>query len=78
MIFGHGNVGGLKSELSPGDKPGSIIAKPAGFYGVPPARPGQEASGSILRTQVAELCVAGEREERCQRLIRHPFNGKDL
>ena len=51
--------GGLKSELAPGEKPGSIVMKNAGFYGVPPARPGQESSGSILRSQVAELCVAG-------------------
>jgi len=53
------DAGGLKSELAPGNKPGSIIMKGAGFYGVPPARTGQEPSGSILRKQVAELCVAG-------------------
>ena len=66
----------MKSELSAGDKPGYIIVKPAGFYGVPPARPGQEASGSILRRQVAELCVAGE--ERYKRLIGHTRNFQDL
>ena len=33
--------------------------EPAGTFGVPPVlRRGQEASGSILRSQVAEACVA--------------------
>ena len=51
-------TGGLKSELKDGEQAGAIIMKGPGFYGVPPAKPGQETAGSILRKQVAELCVA--------------------
>ena len=47
--------GGLKSEVASGEQPGSIVMKGPGFYGVPPARPGQEAAGSILRKQVWKI-----------------------
>ena len=46
--------GGLKSKLPPGETDaGFIVAKPPGTYGVPPLR----KAGSILRSQVAEVCV---------------------
>ena len=48
----------MKSELKDNEEAGSIIMEGPGYYGVPPAKPGQETAGSILRKQVAELCVA--------------------
>lgn len=55
--------GGLKSQGSKkGGKEqgdiGNIVMKPAGYYGVPPVAPPQEEAGSILRSQVADVCVA--------------------
>ncbi|KAG1668854.1 hypothetical protein FOA52_004949 [Chlamydomonas sp. UWO 241] len=52
--------GGLKSELKQGEAEGVIVMKGPGFYGVPPILPRSNAvpAGSILRRQVAEVCVA--------------------
>ncbi|KAJ9530412.1 hypothetical protein QJQ45_000786 [Haematococcus lacustris] len=46
--------GGLKNQLRAGEVAGNVVARGPGFYGVPPR--GQ--AGSILRRQVAEVCVA--------------------
>lgn len=51
--------GGLKSQLRDGESLGQIVMKPQNTYGVPPLVPPQkQAAGSILRRQVAELCLA--------------------
>ncbi|KAF5837508.1 dehydrogenase [Dunaliella salina] len=51
--------GGLKSQLREGETPGRIVMKPQNTYGVPPfVPPGKQIAGSILRRQVAELCLA--------------------
>jgi hypothetical protein len=47
-------TGGLKSKLESGETAGRIVMKGANTYGVPPLK----EAGSILRRQVAELCVA--------------------
>jgi len=46
--------GGLKSELKEGEVAGNVVMKPPGYYGVPP----RGKAGSVLRRQVAEVCVA--------------------
>lgn len=45
--------GGLKNATDSGEAPGPVQMKPAGTFGLPP----KETSGSILRSQVAEVCV---------------------
>lgn len=46
--------GGLKSALRQGEtSPGSVVMAGAGTYGFPPLK----KSGSILRSQVADVCV---------------------
>lgn len=46
--------GGLKSRLRPGEgDAGRVVMAPAGTYGFPPLK----KSGSILRSQVADVCV---------------------
>ncbi|PNW81287.1 hypothetical protein CHLRE_07g349700v5 [Chlamydomonas reinhardtii] len=45
--------GGLKSKLGDGESAGNVVMAAPGTYGFPPRK-----SGSILRTQVAEVCVA--------------------
>ncbi|GLC67258.1 hypothetical protein PLESTF_000534300 [Pleodorina starrii] len=46
--------GGLKNKLGQGEVAGNIVMEGPGSFGVPPAK----KSGSILRSQVAEVCVA--------------------
>mmetsp|Transcript_40238 Transcript_40238/g.89334 ORF Transcript_40238/g.89334 Transcript_40238/m.89334 type:complete len:288 (-) Transcript_40238:715-1578(-) len=50
--------GGLLSELRNGAVEGNVVMQGPGYYGVPPARPPAVTAGSILRKQVAEVCVA--------------------
>lgn len=45
--------GGLKSQLNPGEQEGAIMMEGPGAFGFPPMK----ASGSILRSQVAEVVV---------------------
>ncbi|KAF8068154.1 hypothetical protein HT031_001840 [Scenedesmus sp. PABB004] len=44
--------GGLRDSLPPGEEPGAIVMEGPGAFGFPPRR-----SGSILRSQVADVCV---------------------
>ncbi|KXZ53653.1 hypothetical protein GPECTOR_6g570 [Gonium pectorale] len=46
--------GGLKSKLGQGEVAGNVVMASPNTYGFPPAK----KSGSILRSQVAEVCVA--------------------
>ncbi|KAG2496346.1 hypothetical protein HYH03_005576 [Edaphochlamys debaryana] len=56
--------GGLKTELRQGESVGSIVMAAPGTYGVPPKK-----SGSILRSQVAEVCVAALAEPFAQNKV---------
>ncbi|EFJ41522.1 hypothetical protein VOLCADRAFT_107678 [Volvox carteri f. nagariensis] len=46
--------GGLKTKLGQGEVAGNIVMGAPGTFGIPPAK----KSGSILRSQVADVCVA--------------------
>jgi len=45
--------GGLKTKLRAGEAAGAVVMAAAGAYGFPPMK----RSGSILRSQVADVCV---------------------
>ncbi|GIL82891.1 hypothetical protein Vretimale_8390 [Volvox reticuliferus] len=46
--------GGLKTKLRQGETAGNVVMAAPGTFGVPPVK----KSGSILRSQVADVCVA--------------------
>merc|ERR1719155_113973 len=50
--------GGLKNELGAGEEEGAVVMGKAGTFGLPP----KETPGSILRSQVASVCVKALRE----------------
>ncbi|PNH07301.1 hypothetical protein TSOC_006254, partial [Tetrabaena socialis] len=65
--------GGLKTKLREGEVAGSIVVGGPGTWGVPPLK----KSGSILRSQVAEVCVAALLEPAAENKVVEVIAEKD-
>jgi len=61
--------GGLKDTVKDGGRPGAIVMRGPGFYGVNPLNRLAEPAGAILRKQVAEVCVAALVEADAQNKV---------
>ncbi|GAX80019.1 hypothetical protein CEUSTIGMA_g7458.t1 [Chlamydomonas eustigma] len=61
--------GGLKDSVKDGGRPGAIVMRGPGFYGVNPLNRMAEPAGAILRKQVAEVCVAALTEADAQHKV---------
>lgn len=57
--------GGLKNKLRDGEPAGNIVMKGPNVLGTPPAK----KSGSILRSQVAEVCIAALKDKEASNKV---------